>query len=83
MSVWDSEIIEAYGNLFAYIRVQNDYTGNISGSFRRIYFDKKGKPYAKVDGSNHYFTSEVEAFNKRKDFIKNAIQVAELSRKGI
>ena len=83
MSVWDSEIIEADGNLYAYIRVQNDYTGNIAGSFRRIYFDKKGKPYAKVDGSNHYFIGEVEAFNKRKEYIKNALQVAELLRKGI
>lgn len=83
MSVWDSEIIESDGNLYAYVRVQNDYTGNISGSFRRIYFDKKGKPYAKVDGSNHYFIGEVEAFNKRKEYIKNALQVAELHRKGI
>lgn len=83
MSVWGSEIIEADGNLYAYIRVQNDYTGNIAGSFRRIYFDKKGKPYAKVDGSNHYFVGEVEAFNERKKYIKNALQVAELHRKGI
>ena len=74
MSVWDSEIIEADGNLYAYVRVQNEFTGNISGSFRRIYFDKKGKPYAKVDGSNHYFINEVEAFNRRKEYIKNALQ---------
>ena len=65
MSIWDSEVVKADGTLFVYVRVQNDYTGNISGSFRRLYTDKNGW-YAKVDGSNHYFTDKVEAFIKKE-----------------
>ena len=83
MSVWDSEIIEADGNLYAYIRVQNDFTGNISGSFRRIYFDKKGYPYAKVDGSNHYFTGQVAQFKERQEIIKKALEQTKHFRKEI
>ena len=82
MSIWDSEIVKADGNLYAYIRVQNDFTGNIAGSFRRIYKDKNGY-YAKVDGSNHYFNNQVKAFKEREDLVRNALQVAELHRKGI
>lgn len=82
MSIWDSEIVKADGNLYAYIRVQNDFTGNIAGSFRRIYKDKNGY-YAKVDGSNHYFNNQVKLFKDREEQIRNALQVAELHRKGI
>ena len=82
MSIWGSEIVKADGNLYAYIRVQNDYTGNIAGSFRRIYKDKNGY-YAKVDGSNHYFNNQVKAFQDREALVRNALQISELYRKGI
>ena len=39
MGIWDTEVIRVDGHLFAYIRVQNYYSGNVSGSFRRIYQD--------------------------------------------
>lgn len=69
MSIWDSEVVKADGQLFIYVRVQNDYTGNISGSFRKLYQDKYGW-YAKVDGSNHYFSDKVDAFRKQEADIK-------------
>ena len=59
MSVWDSEAVRVDGHLFIYTRVQNDYSGNISGSFRRLYQDKNGHWYAKIDGSNHNFDDKV------------------------
>ncbi len=62
MSLWDNEILRVDGHLFVYVRVQNDYSGNISGSFRRIYQDKKGDYYAKADGNNQNLTNQVNRF---------------------
>lgn len=73
MAIWDVEIVKADGNMYAFIRVQNDFTGNISGSFRRIYKDKNGF-YAKVDGSNHYFNNEVARFTAYQEQIRDALE---------
>lgn len=62
MGIWETEIIRVDGNLFAYMRVQNDFTGNISGSFRRVYLDKKGFYYAKADGKNQSVHEKVKTF---------------------
>lgn len=72
MAIWDTEILRADGNLYVYIRVQNEFTGNISGSFRRIYKDKNGY-YAKADGKNNYLTNQVEAFTSRESQIREAV----------
>lgn len=60
MGIWDTEVIRVDGNLFAYIKVQNDYSGNVSGSFRRIYQDKHGHYYAKADGRNQNMDNQVK-----------------------
>ena len=73
MAIWDAEIVKADGNMYAFIRVQNEFNGNIAGSFRRIYKDKNGY-YAKVDGSNHYFNNEVERFRRYQDQIREALE---------
>ena len=73
MAIWDAEIVKADGNMYAFIRVQNDFTGNVSGSFRRIYKDKNGF-YAKVDGSNHYFNNEVARFTAYQEQIRDALE---------
>lgn len=62
MSLWDSEILRVDGHLFVYVRVQNDYSGNVSGSFRRIYQNKNGDYYAKADGINQNLTNQVNRF---------------------
>ena len=62
MSLWESEILRVDGHLFVYVRVQNDYSGNISGSFRRIYLDKNGDYYAKADGRKQNLTNQVKRF---------------------
>lgn len=72
MSTWSAEVIEADGNLFAYVRIQNDYTGNISGNFRRIYTDKNGKSYFKADGRNQYI--DVRPYLDRRDAIAKALK---------
>lgn len=63
--LYDTEVVRVDGNLYAFIRVQNEFTGNVSGSFRRIYKDKDGY-YAKADGKNNYMTSQVQSFLQRE-----------------
>lgn len=62
MSIWDNEILRVDGHLFVYVRIQNDYSGNVSGSFRRIYQNKNGDYYAKADGNNQNLTNQVNRF---------------------
>lgn len=74
MGIWDTEVIRVDGNLFAYIKVQNDYYGNVSGSFRRIYQDKQGHYYAKADGRNQNMDNQVNvllAYEARQKEIKD------------
>ncbi len=64
----DIEIVKADGNLYAFIKVQDEYTGNTSGSFRRVYNDKEGY-YAKVEGKNHYVNKQVMTFLTRMGYL--------------
>ena len=72
MSMWSYDVLEADGNLFAYVRIQNDYTGNIVGSFRRIYTDKFGRTYFKADGQNHFI--DVSSYLDHKEKIAKALE---------
>lgn len=69
--IYDKEVIRVDGNLYAYIRVQNEYTGNVSGSFRRIYKDKNGY-YAKCDGKNNYIS--IDGFLQHEALQKEAME---------
>lgn len=68
--IYDTEITRVNGDLYAFIRVQNEYTGNVSGSFRRIYKDKHGY-YAKCDGKNNYLN--VDGYLQRESLIREAM----------
>lgn len=72
MSLWNVDILEADGKLFAYVQVQNDYYGHVSGAFRRIYTDKRGRSYFKADGQNHYVN--VQPYLDRQEKIKIALE---------
>ena len=63
--LYDSEVVRVNGDLYAFIRIQNEFTGNVSGSFRRIYKDKNGY-YAKADGKNNYMNSQVQGYIQRE-----------------
>lgn len=71
--IWDNEVFKVDGNLYVFTRIQNEFTGNISGHFRRIYKDKHGY-YAKADGKNNYLNGEVESFLKREVYQKEALE---------
>ena len=70
--IWYNEVIRVDGNLYVFTRIQNEFTGNISGHFRRIYKDDVGY-YAKADGKNNYISGDVESFLKREAYQKEAI----------
>ena len=70
--IWDNEVIRVDGNLYVFTRIQNEFTGNISGHFRRIYKDKNGY-YAKADGKNQYLNSAVDSFLKQEAHTKEAL----------
>lgn len=70
--IWDHEVFKVDGNLYVFTRIQNEFTGNVSGHFRRIYKDKNGY-YAKADGKNNYLNGEVDAFLKREAYQKEAL----------
>jgi len=70
--IWSNEVVRCDGNLFAYVRVQDEYTGNIAGSFRRIYFNKEGKAYYKADGKNQLI--DVNPFLQYEERVKKALE---------
>lgn len=70
--IWDHEVFKVDGNLYVFTRIQNEFTGNISGHFRRVYKDKNGY-YAKADGKNNYLNGEVESFLKHEAYLKEAM----------
>ena len=61
MSLYEFDILRCDGKLFAYTRIQNDYTGNVSGYFKRIY-QKDADYYFKADGRKHICTNQVASF---------------------
>ena len=72
MATWSTDIIEVDGKLFAYVRLQNEFSGNVSGHFRRIYYDKSGRSYFKADGYNQYV--DVRSFKNYQDRVKEALE---------
>lgn len=70
--IWGNEVFRVDGNLYVFTRIQNEFTGNISGHFRRIYKDKNGY-YAKADGKNQYLNGEVDGFLKHEAYQKEAM----------
>ena len=73
MSIWSYNIIRVDGQLFAYIRIQDDYTGNIAGRFSKVHqsgFDY----YFRAEGKRNLCTRQVDAFLSREVHQKAAIE---------
>lgn len=67
----DPEIVRANGDLYAFIQVQNEYTGNVSGSFRRVYQNNEVGYYAKADGKNQCVNNAVLHFLRQEQQMKD------------
>lgn len=70
MSVYSKEIVRCNGDLKVYVRIQNDYTGQIMEGIRNI-FDKDGRKYFHADGCKHDITDLVNDELMREEY-KNA-----------
>lgn len=73
MSLWDVEITKLDGMLKAYVRIQNDYTGQISGSLRSVK-KKDGHYYVKADGADHNIDYQVSVYQNHTDYINKAVE---------
>ena len=69
MSIWDKEIVKANGDLYCFVRIQNEFTGNISGAFKKIYY-KDGHHYCKADGKIQILDEEVARFRLNQSDVK-------------
>ena len=72
MSLWNIEVLRIDGQLYAHVRIQNDYTGNISGSVRKV-INHDGHYYIHADTNKHVVDQQVSAFIERENLIKSAI----------
>lgn len=70
--IWSKQVLRVDGELKAYVRVQNEYTGSIQSRLYTIKESGKGF-YITADGERHDVTNEREAFLEKEAFIKRAI----------
>lgn len=78
--IWSKEVIRVDCSLKAYVKIQNDWTGNISG---RLYEIKENRAdnhvtfYVNADGERQDVTAEREKFLAKEDHIKRALKFYE------
>lgn len=68
MGVYDVELVRLDGEIKAYVKIQNDYTGAIIGQLRKIYLDGN-EYYIRADGRMVNVTVQYDRFRTlEKDF---------------
>ena len=72
MSVYDFEITRLNGELKCYVRIQNDWSGQIRDWLRDIFLDGDTY-YCKADGARLNLTTAVRDFKLREDKINTAL----------
>ena len=73
MSVYSREIIRCNGDLKVYVRLQNDWSGQITEGLRNIFSDGNRK-YFRAEGCEHDVTTMIEDFRRAEDQIKEALK---------
>ena len=76
MSIWDKEIIKANGELYCFVRIQNEFTGNISGAFKKVYY-KDGHHYCKADGQIQFLDEDVAKYNLKQSELSKLMHEAQ------
>ena len=81
MSIWgDPEIVKVDGEYKAFVKVQNDWSGDVRGHLRDIHMDKDGRYYCRADGSRCDVTRIRERYIKQEQDIKSAVDYAKEHR---
>lgn len=70
--IWSKQVLRVDGELKAYVRVQNEFTGSIQGRLYAIKESGNGF-YVNADGERQDITKERDAFIEKEAFIKRAV----------
>ena len=73
MSIHDIEITKLNGDYMAYVRIQNDWTGQIRGRIATV-VNAKGRKHIIADGQKKDVTTLVEDYIRKEDQIKEALK---------
>ncbi len=73
MSIHDIEITKLNGDYMAYVRIQNDWTGQIRGRIATI-ISANGRKHIVADGQKKDVTIQVEDYIRKEDQIKEALK---------
>lgn len=72
MSIWHKEIIRLDGTLYAFVKIQDDYTGAIKRDIRDIHIE--GNNYYIVADGGHVNVNEArEQFLQYEDRVRTAL----------
>lgn len=72
MSVYDYEIVKLNGEYKCYVRIQNDWTGQIRDWLRDIFLDGDIY-YCRADGQRLNLNAALQKYKLREDEIKTAL----------
>lgn len=73
MSLYSLELVRLNGDIKAYVRVQNEWSGQITEGIRNI-FHKDDRYYIRVDGQEHKINHERDQFLMHEQHIKDALK---------
>lgn len=73
MSLYSLELVRLNGDIKAYVRIQNDWSGQITEGIRNIFL-KDNRYYIRVDGCEHIVNRQREEFLMNEQHIKDALK---------
>ena len=73
MSLYSLELVRLNGDIKAYVRVQNDWSGQITEGIRNIFL-KDDRYYIRVDGQEHNVNRQRDDFLMNEQNIKDALK---------
>ena len=71
--LYDFEVTRLNGDLYAFIRIQDEWTGNIKEGLRQIKLDGN-QYYIRAETQRHNVTNQVNRFKMHEDKVKSALE---------
>ena len=72
MSIYSTEITRLNGDLMAFVRIQNDWTGQIRGRIATV-ISQNGRKHIVADGQRKDVTIKCEDFLRKEAQVKAAL----------
>ena len=73
MSLYSLELVRLNGDIKAYVRIQNDWSGTITEGIRNIFL-KDSRYYIRVDGNEVNVNKQRDDFLMHEDHVKSALK---------